>query len=175
MKIEELQKTFPEGIAIPDALAQLCAWDETQDDFFSGYFELYADVHEAIRHWFGTPAVVDRFGVFGNGADGSLYAIWRQDDGRQPIVHLGSEGINNFVLSSDFVSFLRLLAIGYNEIGFDDLSQPPHEPDEPPNESFQHWVSQTFSVSIPATGAEITEPARAAHDDFEKWIQTKVQ
>lgn len=172
MKIEELQKTFPSGISIPDALAQLCAWHEANGYPISGYFELRADTYEAIRHWFGNDSVVDRFGVFGAGPDGSLFAIWRQADGRQPIAHLGSEGVNNFVLASDFVSFLRLLAVGYGEIGFDDLSQPTTEP---PNEPFQRWVSDTFSVSIPSTGAEITEPARAAHDDFDQWIQTKIQ
>ncbi len=172
MKIEQLQATFPTGIAIPDALAQLCAWHELNGYPISGGFELYADVHNSIELWFGTPAVVDRFGVFGCGPDGSLFAIWRQDDGRQPIVRMGSERQNNFVLASNFLEFLRLLAIGYDEIGFDDLSQPPTEA---PNLAFQQWVTTNFAVFIPIIGSEITEAAMSTHDDFQAWIETKVR
>jgi len=64
------------------------------------------------------------------------------------------------------------LAVGYGEIGFDDLSRPATKV---PNAVFQRWVSETFSVSIPATGGEITERAKATHDDFDQWIQTKIQ
>ena len=172
MKVEQLQATFPTSIAIPDALAQLCAWHEFNGYPISGGFELYADVHNSIELWFGTPAVVDRFGVFGCGPDGSLFAIWRQDDGRQPIVHMGSEGQNNFVLACNGVDFLRLLAIGYDEIGFEDLSQPPTTA---PNKLFQNWVAQTFAVSIPTIGSEITKAAENTHDNFEAWIETKVR
>jgi hypothetical protein len=69
----------------------------------SGHFELYADTHESIRHRFGTDADVDRFGVFGWGPDRSLHAVSRQDDGRYPVVYLGSEGQNNFVLAANMV------------------------------------------------------------------------
>ena len=172
MKTENLQPTFPDGIAIPDALARLCAWDEANGGPISGGFELYADTHNSIELWFGTPAVIDRFGVFGCGPDGSLYAIWLQDDDRQTIVHMGSEGQNNFVLARDFVEFLRLLAVGYDEIGFDDLSQPPTEE---PNLAFQRWVAQIFAVSIPAIGTEIVEKATNAPHEFEAWIETKVR
>ena len=88
-----------------------------------------------------------------------------------PIVQMGSEGQNNFVLASDAVGFLRLLAIGYDEIGFADLLSPP-DGDEV-NPAFQEWVSKTFKVSIPETGNEITRHAQEAHDDFQKWINPR--
>lgn len=172
MRFELLQNTFPEKVGFPDALAQLCEWHEINGYPISGSFELYADMHDSIALWFGTSAVNDRFGVFGTGPDGSLYAIWHQDDGRQPIVHMGSEGQNNFVLALNFLEFLRLLAIGYDEIGFDDLSRPPSDA---PNLTFQRWVMETFAVSIPATGAKITNAAQEAHDDFQAWIDTKIR
>jgi len=64
VKTEEFQNTFPGSIPIPDALAQLCAWHDANGYPISGYFKLRGDTYEAIRHWFGTSAVVDRFGVF---------------------------------------------------------------------------------------------------------------
>ena len=175
MKVDaaKIQRYFPSGMTVPAELAALCAWLGENGYPISGHFELYADEHESIRHWFGTGAVVDRFGVFGTGPDGSLYALWRQDDGRLPVVHMGSEGQNNFVLAPDMREFLRLLAIGYDEIGFDDLDAPP--PDRKGvNAAFRKWVEQTFGVRVPATGSEITTPAQASHEDFQAWIERVV-
>jgi hypothetical protein len=129
---------------------------------------LYADEHESVRNWFGTDSVVDRLGVFGAGPDGSLYAFWRQDDGRIPVVHMGSEGQNNFVLAGNMRDFLRLLAVGYGEIGFEDLSAPP-DPDGV-NAAFRDWVETTLGIRVPAVGSEITAPAQATHQDFQRWI-----
>ena len=171
MKVEQFRETFPSDIAVPDELAQFCRWHELDSPTVSG-FRLYADVDNSIELWFGTPTVVDRFGVFGSGSDGSLFAIWRQDDGRQPVVFMDSDGQDNFVLASNCVDFLRLLAVGYDEIGFDNLSQPP---EEAPDSQFRDWVKQTFAVAIPRFGDEIVEAAMDTHDDFQAWINTKVR
>lgn len=153
---------------MPPELASLCAWLGEHGYPISGGFELYADEHDSVRHWFATDAVVDRFGVFGKGPDGSLYALWRQDDGRFPIVHMGSEGQNNFVLAGSMRDFLRLLAVGYSEIGFDDLSALPDA--DGVNPEFQRWVESTFGVRVPRCGRDVTGPAQASHQDFEQWI-----
>lgn len=169
MKPLNYEQTFPKTIAVPDPLVRLRQWLETSGYPISGCFELRTDDCGAIHHWFGTDSILDRLAMFGAGADGSPYAIWLQDDGRTPIVHMGSEGVKNFVLAPDFVQFLRLLAIGYDEIGFDDLSVPPTGKDVNPD--FRDWVQTTFSVNIPVTGSEIAEPAKRNHQDFEAWIQ----
>jgi hypothetical protein len=163
-----MQQHFPIGIKAPQELAMLCDWLKENGYPISGSFELMVDDHQAIRHWFRTNAFDDRFGVFGAGADGSLYALWRQDDGRIPIVHLGSEGVNNFVLAEDMKDFVRLLAVGYGEIGFDDLTEPPEI--EGVNPAFQDWTRRTFGTAIPNFGIEITGPAGASHQNFQVWI-----
>jgi hypothetical protein len=168
MDITKIRNRFPAGIAVPPELESLCTWLAKHGYPISGGFELYADEHESIRHWFGTDAVNDRFGVFGTGPDGSLYAIWRQDDGRTPIVHMGSEGQNNFVLAGKMLDFLRLLAVGYDEIGFADLAAPPDG--DGVNPAFRRWVEETFRTRVPATGVEIRSPAQASHQDFQSWI-----
>jgi len=169
MKPSDYEQTFPSTIAIPDALGLLREWLKNSGYPISGCFVLRADTYGAISHWFGTDTILDRFGMFGAGADGSPYAVWLQDDGRTPIIYMGSEGVNNFVLAPDFVQFLRLLAVGYNEIGFEDLSVPPTG--QGANPVFQDWVRKSFSVDIPSTGSEITEPAQGSHENFEAWIQ----
>jgi hypothetical protein len=166
---DEIEAKFSPRIALPHELRQLCSWVQTHGYPISGCFEIRANYYDAIRYWFGKDTVTDRFGMFGAGADGSLYNLWIQDDGRIPIVHMGSEGENNFVLASNFKEFLRLLAVGYDEIGFDDLSVPPKSEDI--NPEFQSWVRETFQVSIPTVGTEITLPAQAQHQDFQAWIE----
>ena len=169
MNAASLRQSFPNSLSFPPELEQLCAWQEQHGYPISGDFQLQIDEeHDVIGNWFGTEEIVDRFGVFGAGPDGSLYAIWWQEDGRCPIVHLGSEGQNNFVLAEDMTQFLCLLAIGYREIGFDDLSATPQP--HGVNPAFQQWVTTTFNVTIPRTGSEITDPARQAHEDFQSWI-----
>jgi hypothetical protein len=189
-----IMKWFPKEIEFPEALRVLCLWEEhlmpprrtgfydfppylrrlfrlpspQPDKWISGYFRLAEDKYEFVRHWFGSDTVVDRFGAFGTGPDGSQYVIWLQDDGRCPIVHMGSEGQNNFVLAGDMVDFIRLLAVGYDEIGFADLTRPPGT--EYVSKPFQEWVTSTFHVLIPQTGIEIAGPARASHQDFQAWI-----
>ncbi|HVT82859.1 MAG TPA: hypothetical protein VHM90_19630, partial [Phycisphaerae bacterium] len=55
------------------------------------------------------------------GGEGSMAALWLGDDGVQRIVHLGSGSGSTMVcvLTEDPVDFLRLLAIGYDEICWD--------------------------------------------------------
>ena len=85
------------------------------------------------------------------------------------------EGDAIFVLAPTPVEFLRLLAIGYGELGFADFDSPPSEEDEPDNINgdFQRWVSTTFNVTIPDIGAEIVFPSHKRHTDFQNWINAR--
>ncbi|HEX4948553.1 MAG TPA: SMI1/KNR4 family protein [Blastocatellia bacterium] len=122
-----------------------------------------------LKHWFGHEKtdVLNRLCVFAKtGGDGSMAAFWLDDDGNQKIVHLGSGSgsILVCVLADDFVDFLRLLAIGYDEICWiENFSEPPNT-DLPegslyvhPNTKYQNWVRETFSVAIPQTAIEIVK------------------
>lgn len=162
---EAIQNGFPGSIEFPPELERLCDWRSENGYPISGYFELRADDGEAIYWWFRSHAADDRLAQFGAGPDGSLYCIWTQDDGRQPIVHMGSEGGSLMVLASGMKEFIQLLAIGYGEIGFEDLSAPPENPSDR-NPLFQRWVEETFDLTVPRSGQEIVERAAREHDDF---------
>ena len=164
-----IQKGFPSSITFPSELGLLCEWTEKNGYPISGDFELRADDGEAIYWWFMSHAADDRLAQFGAGADGSLYCIWKQEDGREPIVHLGSEGDALMVLAGSMKEFIILLAIGYGELGFEDLSEPPEEA-EGGNPTFQKWVKKTFGATIPKTGQEIVERAGRDHDDFAAFV-----
>lgn len=165
----EIRAGFPSTITFPDELGLLCDWCDRNGYPISGDFELRADDGEAIYWWFRSHAADDRLAQFGAGGDGSLYCIWKQADGREPVVHLGSEGDALLVLASSMREFVALLAIGYEEIGFDDLSAPPDD-DESINVEFQNWVSDTLGVDIPKSGQAIVDRARNNHDDFPAFV-----
>lgn len=175
MKANELEATFPQTIQFPPELGKLCQWTEDNGYPISGYFELSEHEDETIRLWFGSEAAVGDLAQFGSGADGSLYCVWRAPDGTQPIVHLGSEGDAILVLAPNTTEFLRLLAIGYDEIGFADLESPPvdEEGEENKNPEFQRWVTQTFNVALPAIGAEIVQPDDDKHSRLNAWVQER--
>lgn len=160
---------FPPTITFPEELTLLCEWTEKNGYPISGAFELRADDGDAIYWWFRTHAADDRLAQFGAGPDGSLYCIWKQDDGREPIVHMGSEGNELKVLAGNMKAFIVLLSIGYDDLGIDDLSVPPPE-NKSIHPSFQEWVIRTYDISIPTTGEEIMRKSRKEHDNFEAFV-----
>ena len=106
------------------------------------------------------------------GADGSMGGLWVDDKGITRIVHLGSGSGSQMLctLASNGLDFLRLLAIGYDEICWDDiLSLPPNSNKEElqvePNLPFQKWVMHTFHTTIPKVGTEIVTPVDMGEED----------
>lgn len=141
-----------------------------------------------LRYWFKTtdPAVMNRLCVFAkSGGDGSMAAFWLADDGTQKIVHLGSGSgsVTLCILADDPVDFLRLLAIGYDEICWGDAySQPPNATGEfivEPNLSYRDWVADTFRVTIPTRAIEIVRHPASMDDEhsedaFWQWVKKHV-
>jgi hypothetical protein len=119
------------------------------------------------------------------GAYGSTAAFWLNDVDQLKIVHLGSGSgsMLNCILAENAVDFLRLLAIGYDEICWNDgFSAAPNVLDTnivvKPNELFQQWVRDTFHVTIPATALEIVRhPAEYGQensgDEFCDWCNSQ--
>ncbi len=138
-----------------------------------------------LRYWFGveTPDVIARLCVFAKtGGDGSMAAFWLADDGSQKIVQLGSgSGSTTLcVLADDPIDFLRLLAVGYDEICWGEaLSEPPNQAGEfvvEPNRPFAEWVKETFRTTIPDRGSAIVKHplpmgAASSPDPFWQWVR----
>ena len=116
-----------------------------------------------------------------SGADGSECALWLDDEGHTQIVHIGSGSgsIMTCILVKNALDFLRLLAIGYDEICWDeDYPFPPNSNKDNtfvhPNIQYQEWVQNTFHTTIPAIGLEVVTPHsmddEATDDPFLKWF-----
>jgi len=151
--------------------------------------EFFAEGNVNMKYWFGheKPEVLERLCVFAKtGAEGSMAAFWLDESGQQKIVHLGSGSgsILVWVLAEDAVDFLRLIAIGYDEICWSDaFSKPPNEDKSfvvHPHTKFQDWVSRTFHTIIPTAASEIVKhPSEMgdehAEDEFAKWVGRHTQ
>ena len=100
-----------------------------------------------------------------SGADGSECALWLDDEGRTQIVHIGSGSgsMMTCILVKNALDFLRLLAIGYDEICWDeDYPLSPNSNKDNtfvyPNTQYQEWVQNTFHTTIPKIGLEVVTP-----------------
>ena len=142
--------------------------------------EFHITGNESLKYWFGDGGnerkeITSRLCVFAqSGGDGSMCALWKDDNGNTQIVHMGSGSgsILCCVLADDAVDFLRLLAIGYDEICWDEcFPYPPNHNTEffvKPNIEFQNWVKETFNVTIPQTALEVVKhPAQIDDDESE--------
>jgi len=205
----ELQRALPVGSAVPGPLRQLFAWiehnnllvrhrdhhvgvlhpmDEVQatwnepERVGGTYVEFCADSNPWFRG--ASPETNARVTPFARtGGDGSRAALWSDDNGQQRIVHLGSGSGSTLlcVLAEDAVDFLRLLAIGYDEICWPEcFSEAPNARPSGqrilPNLRFRSWVESTFAVTIPHTGSEIVQrPAemgdKESPDPFWRWVR----
>ena len=116
-----------------------------------------------------------------SGADGSECALWLDDEGHTQIVHIGSGSgsMMTCILVKNALDFLRLLAIGYDEIcWYEDYPFPPNSNKDNtfvyPNTQYQEWIQNTFHTTIPKIGLEVVTPHNMNDepitDPFLKWF-----
>jgi hypothetical protein len=121
---------------------------------------------DAVRAWTGSDNEVELArlaSIVRTGGDGSMAAIWLDDDGVQRIVHMGSGSgsVMNQTLAPSALDFLRLLAIGYEEICWpEDFDRLPIQVSNDrtqyaPPTLFRTWLASTYDVTIPATASEL--------------------
>jgi hypothetical protein len=202
--------SFPQGLAPPEPLVRLFRWIEAQrlDGVHDG--RRYGRLDPAQPDWSMSVRPVDRGYVEAwmgdanpeaearlapfvqTGGDGSFAALWRDDAGAQRIVHLpsGSGSMLLCVLADDPVDFVRLLAIGYDELCWPrDFSLTPpqvhgrdftgeRDPRYFERHVLRDWVEASFGVKVPRTAGEIVTRAAEMHadesdDPFWQWMKVR--
>ncbi len=112
-----------------------------------------------------------------------MLALWL-DTAATRIVHLGSGSGSDMVcvLGETPVDFLRLLAIGYDQICWgEEFESTADETFEAsglvitPNDAYRAWVTSTFDVVLPLRGSEVVPSPTSMHaddgsDPFWRWL-----
>lgn len=168
-RFEKIQAHVPAGTQLPPELQAVRDWLDREGYPISGCMKIRPDDFGGLTAWFGGDETMARqFAYFGAGPDGSILAFWLTAGSNAtcaPVVHLGSEGSHNKVLAEDFRSFLALFGIGYDELGFDDLNEPPEDPDSAA--AFRTWLKAAFQIDCPETGAALVDAARIRCPDLQ--------
>lgn len=171
-RFEKICANVPAGTQLPAELKAVCDWLDREDYPISGCMKIRPDDFGGLLAWFGgDESMARQFAYFGAGPDGSILALWLTggpDATRAPVVHLGSEGSHNKVLAEDFLSFLALFGIGYDELGFDDLDDLPEDPDSAAR--FRAWLKTTYQIDCPETGAALARSAQQRCPDLQAFI-----
>ena len=218
--VDAMYASFPSGIRVPDPLVQFFQWIEDNGLYrnFDGEGYQHAIIDPAAedscigivpvdpdhaRQWLDKrdPYAHLRLAPFcRTGGEGSYAALWLDNAGAVQIVHMGSGSGSVLIgiMVDDPVNFLRLLAIGYNELCWGEVhgltpeqvveAEHPDIADYDEEEleyvqrpvppiALQQWVSNTFGVSIPATASEImpvlpSMDADHSDDPFWAWVRS---
>lgn len=186
---DQLMASFPAHLQPPDELVRYFKWVQAQGCAHVGGKHVYANTDPAMtdsqvalepvrpdqaRHWLGQtdPAITNRLAAFcRTGGDGSCAALWCDEQGAVRIVHMGSGSgsVMVGVLTATPVDFLRLLAVGYDELcWYDNLDLTPaqvfeQEQEDDPLEgkalaqpvALRAWLQAEFGVDVPATADEL--------------------
>ena len=143
--------------------------------------------NKALRYWFYgkdrelAAEIKQRLCVFArSGSDGSMCALWMNDASETKIVCIWVRGSTMAcVLSHNGLDFLRLVAIGYDEICWDENFGMPLNSEVSDfivhsNVEFQQWIKDMFKTTIPQTVLTLVTPAHMddenSNDEFLIWI-----
>jgi hypothetical protein len=207
----QMIESFPVGLPIPDPFIRYFAWLDQYDLFraFDNDGGIYSPISpddtslgmsiesndpDFLTSYTGNPCIdtYDRFATFcRTGSDGSHAALWRNDDGLLRIVHLGSGSGSTMLgtLTDNPIDFLRLLAIGYEELCWpEDHDMTPLEvlvakcgdiggPNlQARSVALRNWVEATFAVKVPEKASDIigvVADMDAQRSDDEFWLWTR--
>ena len=200
----EIARSLPPGLSLPHELVAAFDWMESvgavgrmKNGQYVGMTDpealnqsggclvhFYPADPRVVRAWTGSNASdLDRLApIAQTGSDGSMAGLWRDDDGRIRIVHLGSGSgsISVGIFTRSPLDFLRLLAVGYQELCWpDEYEMLPIETCfdrstyRPPTR-FRSWLTSTYSVTIPSTAAPLVLPmaniGEPSDDPFCRWL-----
>lgn len=100
--------------------------------------------------------------------DGSIAALWLDDEGRTRVVVLSSDG-DGYVVAESALDFLILLAIGYSELLSFLIDGPPEEEESVEAVAgFRAWVEEAFDVEVPNEWPPVGE------DEFSVWLDAQL-
>ena len=151
---------------IPEELEQAWRWLEQQGLGFcesDGYFLALAE--EADGVYFDATLELPELTITAPDSalipiaeiddDGTTAFLWSQHD-NVCVAALNNVTNEAWVLADTVVDFLRLLAVGYDELSADNLGTPPASADTIKVLSkLRRWVETTFATTVPASWPQL--------------------
>jgi hypothetical protein len=179
LKLEDFAGNFPSNVEIPDLMIKLLNFQNANDSFCNGNFELIDKGVLASETYFEyNLEVAQKVIVFGHEPDGAMYAYWLYDEKditTAPIVFLGSEGTDNKVVANSLEEFLMLLTVGADGTGYAGYNLKAEWYVPPPENrlaKFREWLA---GLGIyPGDAKTIVDNAKQSHPDFDRWIEEKL-
>ncbi len=185
--VDEIVCSLPNRMTLPSALSDLLNWME--DNGYVANIKAtnarYADVYpvdspiwtpmgfravdgDHVACWNRDNDLSARLApIFRTGGDGSYAALWLDDEGKTRVVHMGSGSGSTYagIMTDNVIDFIRLIAIGYQELCWPEIytktpKQVHKENDYEdveyvPPKALQSWVKERFKVTIPKTASQI--------------------
>ena len=65
-----------------------------------------------------------------------------------------------------------LVALGYHEVGYEDLATTPDN-ELYMNEDFQAWIQETLQITLPTNGKAIEDEALQTFGNLDAWLRTR--
>jgi hypothetical protein len=186
---------LPDGLAVPGELDRAWSWMEQQgfllepgDSSGRTFLTPYADERQlgvvfdtgaTLRGWFGDDEIEARVArhvrpIAEISGDGGFAALWLHD-GSVRFVAMSSDG-EAYVLADSALDFLRLIAIGYDELSSFAIGQDVSDLDPDEDEfllecvaalgPFRAWVEQEFDTAVPTSWHEVDPD----DNDFARWV-----
>ncbi len=185
---EVLRRCLPDDMALPPALAALCAWADGPDvggGRVAADFQLTAEGPAYLAAWSGgDPRAAAAFLVVAHDDDDGLYGYWRPpppggspappwDLARAPLAYLDHEGAGSTLLAANLDAFLPLLALGQVRLGriaaWDEAAWG--EPDVM-TDLYRDWLRAERGLAPPtlAQARQAVAQAHALHPGFAAWV-----
>jgi hypothetical protein len=179
-KIKQYKRYFQPD-EVPSVLVKLLEFDDGQDGFFSGGFELELDSDDVgFKTYSDKPDFLDCLYTIGQAtASGSSYAIWRQTGplSEAPIVVFGDEG-GVHIVAENVLGLFRILTfdaepmVDWQKVTYykgDDAEPSEYAAD------YVDWLAENFNLK-PVKDAEevaqIVKDAQKVHGEkFQAWLR----
>lgn len=180
---DELLVQRPDWATLPNELDEAWEWMEGEgygSDSESGYLLLPYPGDDvlgpifmskvSLEGWFEeeTPGHDALLPIAQVAGDGSFAALWREEDEQVRVVLLTSDG-SGCVVAESALDFLKLVAIGYDELQPFFLGVPPAEEESVDALSgFRAWVEEKYHVSVPESWPSVGD------DRFSAWLDASL-
>lgn len=179
MTPEELHRSFPNDIPLPELLVRLCAFTDGEGGnggTIAADLVLNPDGRDFLDGWFdGDVSAADQFVVFASDGADALYGYWRYEGqplDQAPLVYLNDEGAYNTVLASTLEEFLTLVGVGQKFLGrferWDERTTPNRF-----TLRYRDWLRAELGVEPPTLdeARAIITQAREQHPDLDAWVE----